>query len=158
MHRGELSTRKIRVPRRAPLRIAPHWRGHAHPVRRRTLPQFEKTCFTMLSPEVRAWLQSDELKSRKSVVLFGLEAHVCVQQTTLDLIEEGYDVHLLVDGVSSQTVTDRSVALGRLQSCGAFCTTSESVLMELIRDKNHEHFKPISGLLRTRPADPLGPF
>lgn len=122
------------------------------------LLQFEKTCFTMLSPEVRTWLRTDELKERKSVVLFGIEAHVCVQQTTLDLLEEGYDVHLLLDGVSSQTVTDRGVALSRLQSAGAFCTTSESVLMELIRGKEHESFKPISALLRTRPDDPLEGF
>lgn len=88
-------------------------------------------------------------------MLFGLEAHVCVQQTTLDLLERGYDVHVVVDGVSSQLVSDRAVAFARLQQAGAFLTTSESVLMELIRGKEHEHFKQISGLLRARPEVPL---
>ena len=48
---------------------------------------------------------------RKTVVLFGIEAHVCVQQTALDLLEGGYEVHVLVDGVSSQRALDRAVAL-----------------------------------------------
>lgn len=109
----------------------------------------------MLVPEVERWLASADMAQRKSAVLFGLEAHVCVQQTTLDLIERGYDVHILVDGTSSQLVGDRAVAFTRLQSAGAFLTTSESVLMELIRGKEHEHFKPISALLRTRPDEPL---
>jgi hypothetical protein len=48
---------------------------------------------------------------RKTIVLFGIEAHVCVQQTALDLLETGYEVHVLVDGVSSQRALDRAVAL-----------------------------------------------
>jgi nicotinamidase-related amidase len=115
----------------------------------------EKTCFTMLAPQVKQWLESPELQRRRSAVIFGLEAHVCVQQTTLDLLERGYDVHVLVDGVSSQVVSDRAVAFARMQGAGAFLTTSESVLMELIRGKEHEHFKPISALLKTRPSEPL---
>lgn len=110
----------------------------------------------MLCPEVCAWLDTPELKERRSAVLFGLEAHVCVQQTTLDLLAQGFDVHIVVDGVSSQLASDRSVALARLQQAGAFLTTSESVLMELIRGKEHEHFKPISNLLRARAKEPLG--
>lgn len=49
--------------------------------------------------------------AKPSVVLFGIEAHVCVQQTALDLLEQGYDVHVLVDGCSSQRPIDRAVAL-----------------------------------------------
>lgn len=109
----------------------------------------------MLSPAVREWLHSADVRARRSAVLFGLEAHVCVQQTTLDLLEQGYDVHILVDGVSSQLVADRAVAFARLQQAGAFLTTSESVLMELIRGKEHAHFKPIAGLLKLRPNEPL---
>lgn len=48
---------------------------------------------------------------RRTIVLYGIEAHVCVQQTALDLLETGYDVHVLVDGVSSQRALDRAVAL-----------------------------------------------
>jgi len=50
-------------------------------------------------------------EARKSVILVGIETHVCVQQTALDLLELGYDVHIIVDGVSSQKPLDRAVAL-----------------------------------------------
>jgi nicotinamidase-related amidase len=53
-------------------------------------------------------------------MLLGIEAHVCVLQTTLDLIEKGYEVHLLVDGISSQNVHDREVALHRLAQSGGY--------------------------------------
>ena len=109
----------------------------------------------MCVPEVERWLATAENAPRKSAVLFGLEAHVCVQQTTLDLLERGFEVHILVDGTSSQLQSDRAVAFARLQSAGAFLTTSESVLMELIRGKEHEHFKPIAALLRIRAEEPL---
>ncbi|KAJ1638769.1 Isochorismatase-like protein [Pavlovales sp. CCMP2436] len=115
----------------------------------------EKTLFSMVTPEVEKWLQAPALMPRRSAVIFGLEAHVCVQQTTLDLLERGFEVHVLVDGVSSQLVSDRTVAFACLQQAGAFLTTSESVLMELIKSKDHKHFKPISSLLKQRPAEPL---
>eukprot|EP00386_Alphamonas_edax_P009127 GDKI01030033.1.p1 GENE.GDKI01030033.1~~GDKI01030033.1.p1 ORF type:complete len:152 (-),score=43.21 GDKI01030033.1:16-471(-) len=72
---------------------------------------FEKTKFSMLTEEVTKHILSDELKDRKSVVLFGIETHVCVQQTALDLLQLGYNVHILTDGVSSQRPLDRATAL-----------------------------------------------
>ena len=52
---------------------------------------------------------------RKDAVIFGVETHVCVQQTALDLLSRGIQVHILADGVSSQRPLDREMALGRLQ-------------------------------------------
>lgn len=113
-----------------------------------------KTDFSMVVPEVKEKLES---LSARDAVIFGLEAHVCVQQTTLDLIDLGYNVHLCVDAISSQSVTDRSCGLHRAAGAGALLTTTESVLMELIRSKDHASFKAISGLLKTtRPEEPLG--
>lgn len=117
----------------------------------------EKTCFTMLSGNVRDWLESTpELSARRSVVLFGVEAHVCVQQTALDLLEQGRDVHILVDGVSSRLASDRAVALVRCQQAGAFLSTSEAVLMELLRGEDHAEFRRIADALKARPEAPLG--
>lgn len=82
---------------------------------------FEKTDFTMIVPDVRA--QLDGLKPTDAVLL-GLEAHVCVQQTTLDLLEWGCNVHLCVDAVSSSAPTERSCGLHRSAACGAFLTTT----------------------------------
>eukprot|EP00922_Rhytidocystis_sp_ex-Travisia-forbesii_P058306 GHVS01086198.1.p1 GENE.GHVS01086198.1~~GHVS01086198.1.p1 ORF type:complete len:144 (-),score=12.59 GHVS01086198.1:722-1153(-) len=60
----------------------------------------EKTRFSMLVPEVTEFLRN--VPERRTIALFGIEAHVCVQQTALDLLQEGYSVHLICDGVSSQ--------------------------------------------------------
>lgn len=70
----------------------------------------------MVTPEV-----DDVLKAMphvRQVLLLGIEAHVCVLQTTLDLLDKGYEVHLLVDGVSSQRAQDRAVGLQRLSQAG----------------------------------------
>lgn len=113
-----------------------------------------KTDFSMIVPEVTAKL--DGLNCTDAVIL-GLEAHVCVQQSTLDLIAMGYNVHLCVDAVSSQTTTDRSCGLHRAAGAGAFLTTTESVLFDLIRSKDHPSFKAISTTVKElRASDPLG--
>lgn len=67
----------------------------------------EKSKFSMVSPEALERAGSE----LSSVILTGIEAHVCVQQTALDLLEMGVDVHLVVDAISSQRVTDRDTAL-----------------------------------------------
>lgn len=105
----------------------------------------------MLSPVVRRWLEGPELKKRRSAVLFGVEAHVCVQQTALDLLEQGRDVHILADGVSSKVRTDSETALVRMMHAGAFVTTSEAVLMELMRGDKHKHFTAICQLIKEEP-------
>ena len=71
---------------------------------------YAKTDFSMIVPEVSA--KMSELKVTDAV-LVGLEAHVCIQQTTLDLLEAGINVHLCVDAISSQSPTDRACGLRR---------------------------------------------
>ena len=115
-----------------------------------------KTDFSMIVPEVSAKLS--ELKITDAVIV-GLEAHVCVQQTTLDLLASGTNVHLCVDAVSSSDATNRACGLRRAASAGAFVTTTESVLFELIRSKDHPNFKAISTAIKeTRPAETLEYF
>ena len=113
----------------------------------------EKVQFTMCTPPV---LQVLESKSATDVILCGLESHVCVQQTALDLIEQGYNVHLCVDAISSSCETGRVVGLHRSAGAGPLLTSTESVIFALIRSKEHEHFKAISSIVKeTRPAEPL---
>ena len=113
----------------------------------------EKTDFSMIVPDVKAKLVD---AGTTDAIIVGLEAHVCVQQSTLDLLEMGCNVHLCVDAVSSQTTTDRSAGLHRAAGAGAFLTTTESVMFELIRTKDSPSFKAIAGALKeTRPAEPL---
>merc|ERR1712217_500245 len=86
---------------------------------------------------------------RSTVVLFGLETHVCVQQTALDLIAKGYTVHVISDGVASQRPEDRDTALQRLRQDGAYVTNVDGTLFELVRSKDHPQFKKISGLVKS---------
>jgi len=113
---------------------------------------FEKTLFSMKTPEVMEYLTSVR-PNLKSVVIFGIEAHVCVQQTTLDFLEEGYDVHLTADGISSRTITDRAFAVDRMRQSGGFITTHESILFMLLKDAKHPKFRDVQKLIMTSLPD-----
>ncbi|XP_068621910.1 isochorismatase domain-containing protein 1-like isoform X2 [Battus philenor] len=106
---------------------------------------YDKTKFSMYTPELQERLKKD-IPSLSSVVLFGIEAHVCIEQTVIDLLGEDINVHVLADGVSSRSLMDRGLALQRFQSIGCFVGTSENVLFKLLRDKNNPVFKEVSKL------------
>lgn len=74
-----------------------------------------------------------EALSRRHVVLIGIECHVCVYQTALDLISNGYTVHLVADAVSSRTPENRQIGIDAMKSAGAHITSTEMVLFELLR-------------------------
>ena len=78
--------------------------------------------------------------------LFDNAAHVCVQQTCLDLLEQGKDVHIIVDGVSSQQAYDRQIALERMAQAGAFLTTAQSISFMLMKSAENANFKRVSKL------------
>jgi isochorismate hydrolase len=105
----------------------------------------------MVVPEVEKIIDSDP--ARNSVVLFGIETQVCVQQTTLDLLERGYNVHIVADGCSSRSQVDRLFAFERMRQSGAFVTTSESLIFELMGDYKHPKFKELQALVRTSAPD-----
>ncbi len=92
----------------------------------------------------------DDLRSqgRPQVVVIGIEAHVCVQQTVLELLEADFQVFVCVDGVSSRRPLDRDVALQRMQQAGAVLTTTESVIFEWLEEAGTPAFKEISRLVR----------
>eukprot|EP01098_Paradermamoeba_levis_P015797 TRINITY_DN8214_c0_g1_i3.p1 TRINITY_DN8214_c0_g1~~TRINITY_DN8214_c0_g1_i3.p1 ORF type:complete len:181 (+),score=60.95 TRINITY_DN8214_c0_g1_i3:66-545(+) len=77
----------------------------------------EKFQFSMLLPEVEEELKRSNIKS---VVLMGIEAHVCVMQTTLDLLEKGYDVHIVADGTSSSSNDFKNLPLSECNKVAPF--------------------------------------
>ena len=83
------------------------------------------------------------------MILCGVESHICVMQTALDLLERDYQVHIVCDAVSSQRPHDRAVALERLKSFGAIMGTTETLLFDLMATSEHPNFKEISGLIKT---------
>jgi nicotinamidase-related amidase len=74
-----------------------------------------------------------EALSRRHVVILGIESHICVYQTALDLISNGYNVHLVADAISSRTKENREIGLTAMKSAGAHLTSAEMVLFELLR-------------------------
>jgi nicotinamidase-related amidase len=83
------------------------------------------------------------------ILVAGIEAHVCVQQTVLDLLGDGWRVYLAVDAVGSRTPLDRDTALRRMDSSGAVLTTTEAALFEWCEVAGTPEFKEVSRLVRT---------
>jgi len=107
---------------------------------------FPKTAFSMLAvPEIKAGVLEDP--EIKSVVLCGIETHACIQHTTLELMEAGKDVHVVVDCCSGRSATDRKYALERLRDVGAFLTTTEGIILSFAPDAAHPNFKQIQKLV-----------
>lgn len=93
---------------------------------------------------------SDKIKSigKKNVIIAGIEAHVCVMQTAIDLIENGFLPVIVEDCVSSRNINDKNLAMQRMMQAGALITTTESLLFELTRFAGNDQFKSISKLVK----------
>lgn len=87
------------------------------------------------------------------VMVSGIEAHVCVQQTVLDLLASGYRVYVPVDAVGSRYAIDFETGLKRMESAGATLTTTESALFEWCQVSGTPTFKKISALVRETPPE-----
>jgi nicotinamidase-related amidase len=86
--------------------------------------------------------------SQRQIVVAGIEAHVCVMQTVLELLSSGHEVHLCWDAISGRGEEYRKHALDRMAAAGATITNHESVAFEWARDKNHPQFKALSALMK----------
>jgi nicotinamidase-related amidase len=82
------------------------------------------------------------------LVVCGVESHVCVQQTVMDLLANGFQVNVAADAVSSRRESDYKIALDRMSKLGAEITTTESILFELLEISGTPEFKAISRLVK----------
>jgi nicotinamidase-related amidase len=87
-------------------------------------------------------------KGRDQIIVTGIEAHVCVQQSVLDLLRDGKGVWVCADAVSSRRAFDCEVALQRMRQAGAVVTTVESVIFELLGQAGTDAFKQVLKIVK----------
>lgn len=112
------------------------------------LPQPEVFVKTRFSAAIEAVLASLRRRGASRVILAGIETHVCIQQTALDLLDRGFAVHLCVDAAGSRRVLDHDTAIARLRHAGVQITTTESVLFELLGDAADPRFKALLAIVK----------
>lgn len=85
---------------------------------------------------------------KKQVIICGIEAHVCVNQTVLAMLNQGYECHLVLDAISSRTPENRQIGIDKMLKAGAWQASTEMVMFELLRDSKHPAFKELLGLIK----------
>ncbi|MBL8890010.1 MAG: isochorismatase family protein [Planctomycetaceae bacterium] len=117
---------------------------------RATQPAREKCMFSCRECDevFAAW----HAQRRRQVVVVGIEAHVCVLQTVMDLLSMGFDCYVVVDATSSRSELDQRIAWQRMEIGGAMLTTTESVLFEWCVDSRDPRFKQVSAWVKARVA------
>jgi nicotinamidase-related amidase len=93
---------------------------------------------------------AEELRrsGRRQLLLVGIEAHVCLYQTATDLLQQGFEVHIVSDAVSSRTLENKRIGVERMKALGAIITSTEMALFELLRTADHSRFREISRLVK----------
>jgi len=109
------------------------------------VPLVEKNTFSACTDSVLGHLRQ---WARPNILVMGVEAHVCVQQSVLDLIRRGYTVFLCADAVSSRRPLDAETAIERMRQAGAIITTTESAAFELLGVAGTEAFKKILKIVK----------
>ena len=105
----------------------------------------EKTSFSCINAD--GFLTPIEESGRKQIILTGMETHICILQTALDLQQQGFQVFVVEDAVSSRAKTNQYNALQRMRNAGVIITTVESVIFEWLGDANHPEFKNLAKLI-----------
>lgn len=109
-------------------------------------PAIEKMAFSCCGEP--AFPQALQKLGRKQIIVTGMETHVCVLQTVLQLLEAGYIVHVVADAVMSRKKENWQIALATAQQAGAVITSTEAALFQLLRVAGSEEFKKLSKLVR----------
>lgn len=116
--------------------IAEHMKGHP----------IAKMSFSACGEE--AFLELVRESGRTQLLLTGIETHICVYQTARQLKEQGFEVEVVVDAVSSRTKANEELGLAKMQSLGILPTSTEMILYELLQKADHPQFKTILKLVK----------
>lgn len=102
----------------------------------------EKTCFSAAEAD------GFDLGGRDQAIVCGIETHVCVNQTVLDLLEAGTEVHVVADAVGSRDPRNRELGLSKLERAGAWQSSVETALFELLRRAGSDEFKSVQKIVK----------
>ncbi len=120
--------------------------GRTAPEVAQALPEdvgtIEKVCFSACDAD------GFDLRGRDQALVCGIEAHVCVNQTALDLLDQGREVHVARDAVGSRSEENRELGLHKVERAGAVLTSIETALFELVRRAGTEEFKQVQALVK----------
>ena len=128
---------------------APEKIGHTIPEIASLLPEQEdlpRVSFSIWRDQ--AVRQAVQALGRKQMLLCGFEAHICLCQSAMDLLADGFEVYIVADAVSSRRLSDKSTALAELLASGVHLTTVEMTLFALMRNAQHPTFKAVSALIK----------
>lgn len=95
-----------------------------------------------------AFIDAIKASGRKQFIITGIETHICVYQTARQLKEQGFEVEVVVDAVSSRTKANKEIGLTKMQALGILPTSTEMILYELLQRGDHEQFKTILQLVK----------
>ena len=110
------------------------------------LQPFEKSAFSCCGSS--QFVKSLRDSQRKQLIVCGIEAHVCVNQTVHDLLAENYIVHIVEDAISSREANNKDIALRKMALSGAVPSSTEMALLELVGDSAAPTFKAVQDLIR----------
>jgi nicotinamidase-related amidase len=111
-----------------------------------SIPPIEKLTFSCCG--VETFNEKLDRLGRRQVILSGIETHVCVLQTANDLIQKGYEVHVVADAVCSKRKLDWETGLRWMEKKGAMISTTEAIAFQLMKEAGTEEFKRLSKLFK----------
>jgi nicotinamidase-related amidase len=158
MHEKEILLANIQVLIKAAkiLNIPILWCQQAPQALGATLPQIadllednepiDKFCFSCCNNDL--FNSKLEQLNKKQVILCGIETHVCIYQTAVQLKQSGYEPTVIADAVSSRTESNKTFALNKMQTMGTDISTTEMFLFELLKTAEHPGFRQIAKLIK----------
>ncbi len=111
-----------------------------------SMKRIEKTSFSCFGSDL--FLETLKKNKKNQVILTGIETHICVLQTSLDLIQGDYDVFLVDEATGSRNIDHRSIGIDRMKNSGVIFTNFEMLLFEMLKDSKNPNFKELSGLIK----------
>lgn len=107
---------------------------------------FQKMSFSCCSDD--AFMSEVQRSGHRQVLLCGIEAHICIAQTALDLLANGYQVHVAADAVSSRTQSNWQIGLNRVERAGGILTSTEAAVYELLQEAGTADFREMLEFLK----------